>query len=269
MGTALNEILSPVYTVVGKNSKDFDAFDFQQARQLIEQVSPDIVINTVSFVGVDACEKEPQKAYQLNTLFPKFLAELSNEKKFLLIHFSTDAVFHDRGEGFYTEDDCARPVNTYGFTKYGGDCFVEALAKAWYIIRISVLFGESPKHAQFVEKMLQKIREGAGLLRISGDIIASPTYNLDVAREIKRIIEAGTPPGLYHVVNEGRASLYELMREITALLQLDVKIEKASYKDFPSIGRKNTCTPIRSNKLKPLRPWQEAIREYCGRLKKF
>ncbi len=195
------------------------------------------------------------------------LAELSLKHSFLLVHFSTDAVFHDRRSGFYTEDDCARPVNIYGFTKYGADCFIQAIASDFYIVRISILFGESNRNLQFVEKMLQKAREGASVLKIADDIIASPTYNLDVARELRRMIETRVPPGVYHVVNSGRASLWELMREVVSGLGLAVRVEKGSYKDFPSAGRKNTCTPLRSVKLPALRPWQEAVGEYCRRLK--
>ena len=95
MGLALSEVFSDGYLCEGKNSKDFDASDFAQVRHLIESSKPDIVINTVTLLGIDLCEQEAQKAFRLNTLYPKFLAELSKEYNFLLIHFSTDAVFND------------------------------------------------------------------------------------------------------------------------------------------------------------------------------
>lgn len=266
MGVALQDIFKNDYAIVGKSSADFDALNLVQAKNLIEENKPDIVINTIAFLGIDSCEKEPEKAFRLNTLFPKLLAELSHEKEFVLVHFSTDAVFNDKKKDFYTEEDCPCPLNVYGFTKYGGDCFIQAIAKKYYILRIPVLFGETIKNTQFVEKMLQKIHEGQKVLKISGDIISSPTYSRDVAREVWRIMYASYQFGLYHIANEGKASLYDLMKEITENLNLDVEVEEASYKEFPFLGIKNTFTPIRSEKVSPLRHWKEAVKGYCNNI---
>jgi len=267
MGTALMCVFQDGYSIIGKNSRDFDASDFVQVRRLIEEIQPNIVLNTVALLGIDPCEQDPLKAFCINTLYPKCLAELSKEKDFLLVHFSTDAVFNDRQEGFCKEVDTPRPLNVYGLTKYGGDCFIQNIAKEFYIFRVSVLFGETSKETQFVEKMLKKIKSGQKVLRISDDIISSPSYSKDIAKEVRRIIETNPPFGLYHIVNEGKASLFDLMQEIVRNLGLAVSVERCSYKDFPFIGVKNTCTPLKSQKLKPLRPWQEAVKEYCSLIK--
>jgi dTDP-4-dehydrorhamnose reductase len=57
------------------------------------------------------------------------------------------------------------------------------------------------------------------------------------------------------------------MEEILRNLNLKVKLERASHKDFPSLGIKNTYTPIRSKKIAPLRDWREAVKDYCLKLK--
>ena len=95
----------------------------------------------------------------MNALFPKLLAELSVSLDFLLVHISSDAVFSGTGNDCYRESSAASPVNMYGLTKYGGDCFVTAIAKRYYIARISVQFGSSSGKPQFVEKMLERIQQ--------------------------------------------------------------------------------------------------------------
>lgn len=267
MGTAIKSVFGNEYFIIEKSSSDFDALDFDQVRGMIDNTKPDIIINTVAFLGIDPCEKEPKRAFELNSLYPKLLAELSNENKFLLIHFSTDAVFNDDKEDYYVEKDRPSPLNIYGLTKYGGDCLVSSIAKKYYIIRVPVLFGETTKNNQFVEKMLQRVKNGQSELKVSNDITSSPTYTKDVAREIKKIVEGEMLYGLYHIANEGKASLYQLMKEVTNNLDLPVKVEKASFKDFPYLGIKNTNTPIISEKIKSLRPWKEAVKEYCDNLK--
>ena len=85
MGVAVEDVFKNSYSVFGKNTRDFDAQNFEQVRELIYNTLPDIVLNTVAFRGIDPCEKEPEKAFRLNTLYPKWLAELSQEKGFLLV----------------------------------------------------------------------------------------------------------------------------------------------------------------------------------------
>jgi|TARA_Y100000294_G_scaffold49082_1_gene46155 dTDP-4-dehydrorhamnose reductase len=267
MGLALNEVLKDNYEVIGKNSKDFDATDFNEVKSLIKEIKPDILINTIAFLGVDPCGNDPIKALTLNTLYPKLMAELSRDMDFLLVHFSTEVVFNDDKNDLYVESDAPKPLNVYGFTKYGGDCFIQAIAKKYYIFRLPILFGRSIKNNQFIEKMLQKIKEGNKVIRVADDIISSPSYSMDIAEEVKRIVEKTLPSGLYHVVNEGKATYFELMQEIVKNLELDAKVEKASYDDFPSKGIKNTNTPLTSEKIKPMRPWKEAIKDYTNNLK--
>jgi len=96
------------------------------------------------------------------------------------------------------------------------------------------------------------------VLRVSDDIVSSPTLSLDVAMRIKSFLADGTGFGLYHLANEGAASLYELMREMVCQLGLQVTVERASYRDFPFVGRKNVHTPLSSVKTTPLRPWRDA-----------
>jgi dTDP-4-dehydrorhamnose reductase len=267
MGTAISKVFADKYILEKRNSKDFDALDFNQVKDLVESIKPDIIINAVAFLAIDPSEESPETSFQSNTLYPRLLAQLSKKHGFFLIHFSTDAVFNDKKQDFHVESDIPCPLNMYGMTKYAGDCMIQSIAENYYIIRIPVLFGETPKKDQFVEKMLQRIEDGHKELCIANDIISSPSYSYDISTKIKEIIESNLESGVYHVSNQGKASLYELMCEIVKELGLDVEIKKASFKDFPHIGRKNSFTPIKSEKIESLRSWQEAVADYCSKIK--
>lgn len=263
LGRALFSVFSDEYNVVGANRSHFDATDPHQTRRLITANQPDLVINAVAFVGIDACENDPIRALKINSLFPKQLAELSNEFGFTLIHFSTDAVFADCKDGnSYTESSSPRPINIYGCTKYNGDCMITALAARYYICRISLLFGFTDRNEQFVEKMLAKIYNGQKELHIADDVICSPSYSLDIATSVKKLYQNRLPYGLYHIANEGRISLFTFIREMILELNLPVKVMPTSKEYFHSLAIKNSCTPITSEKIKPLRPWQMALQDY-------
>ena len=264
LGQSLITTLPADIELIRHNSRTFDAGDFDQVRQIISESCPDVVFNTVAFMGIDACEKEPEKAFRINTLLPKLLAEKSRESRFTLIHFSTESVFDDTSpDQCYSEKDAASPINVYGMSKYGGDCFVKALATDYYIFRIALLFGPSGQARQFVERMVANIRAGATMIRVADDIFITPSYSVDVASKAVQLLEEGAPYGLYHLTNSGTTTLYTLLKEIITTLGLEVTLEKGSHNDFPSLGRKNSCTPLRSGKIAPLRTWQESVADYC------
>lgn len=266
MGLALTKILSGESDLVGLNSRDFDAADFHRLADIIADITPEIIINTVAFQGIDRCEQEPEQAFRINALFPEHLARICEERQITLVHFSTDAVFADAGDGFCTENDLPAPLNLYGVSKYGGDCLVGSTCRKHYICRIPILFGESSRGGQFVEKMLDRLR-AEGRIRVAADIVSSPSYSLDIAERVRDLLRDGVPYGTYHLANEGSASLYELMTEIAANLFPESLVEKGSYLDFPFVGKKNLNTPLRSVKTGSLRPWREAVGAYCRTLR--
>lgn len=266
MGSALYQVLSSDYLVIGKNSMDFDAASFEQSVALLDEFRPDIIINTVAFMGIDQCELAPDKALRVNTLFPAHLANLSRERELTLIHFSTDAVFNDEKQDGYSEEDSPSPLHIYGLTKYGGECLVRNSCASHYIFRVPLLFGICKKQNQFVEKMLGLLYAGQKNIRVSSDLVSSPTYSCDVAERVRQMLVNEVPFGTYHLANEGQASLYELVTEIVAAMKIDAAVEKASFMDFPFVGRKNRYTPLKSVKTESLRPWHEAVQDYCDSL---
>jgi len=260
MGRALWEVFRN-HDISGMNSSDFDANELQTdfIFPMILSESIDVIINCVAFMSIDRCEVMQNKALRINTIFPSLLAQKTADAGIVFVHFSTDAVFPDGGP--FSENDLVGPSNWYGRTKSFADIAIPLINPKHYICRLPILFGESDSN-QFVEKMLAK----NGNLQIADDIISSPTYSLDAARAVKNLLEQQAPYGLYHVTNSGYGSLYDLMLELVYLLDLDKRVTGMSYKHFPFVGKKNTHTPLVSNKLL-LRHWKEAAKEYCDRLK--
>lgn len=267
LGRSLEGALPPSDEVHPANSRTLDAADFDQVRALLETTRPDIVFNAVAFLGIDPCERDPERALRLNALFPRLLAETACARGFTLVHFSTDAVFGDLAQGAYCESDAPSPVNVYGLTKFGGDCFVRDLAPRSYVLRIPLLFGPTDRTTQFVERMLARVRTGERSLSVADDIVFTPGYTPDIAAAAIALVAGSAPFGLYHLANSGVTSLHGLLSRILSGLGSEVVLERASHRDFPSLGKKNTRTPLVSEKLPPLRPWQNAVDEYCRTLK--
>jgi dTDP-4-dehydrorhamnose reductase len=248
--------------VTGLSSADLDARDFDAVEARVRAEAPDVVVNAVAMLGIDACEKDVEAAFRLNAYLPRLLARLMAESGGILVHFSTETVFSGRLGRALTEDDEPDPVNVYGHSKYMGDLLVRDALDRHYLFRLPVLFGPSPRRNQLLERMLDRARAGESVLRLAADIVTSPTYSLDIAARVRRALDEGWDFGLYHLANAGQASLHDLVAEALRLAGLPTRVEPASWRDFPSLAPKNTVTPLVSAKCSPPRPWREALAEY-------
>lgn len=265
LGRALKEAFSSAFEVQGHNRETgLDLDDFAGVARKLREVRPNLVANAVVFSGLDACEKDPDRAFRINALFPRHLARLSGELGFRLIHFSSDAVFDDtKGDAGRVESDAPCPMNVYGLTKFGGDCFVRAEAEAYHIHRLSVLFGPPGKAPQFLERMLARASAGERL-RVSTDVMCSPSYSADVAARVLEVILKGRSSGLFHTANAGRASLFEVMAEVKANLGLEVVLEEVSHRQVGSTVPRAFRVSLESDAWGPLRSWRDALKSWCG-----
>ena len=263
VGTSILNVFQNNFHVNGISRTDFDVLDFDELKNYINKNNFDIVVNCVAKLGIDPCELDPVNAHKCNAQLPRLLAEESNKQRFILVHFSSDAVFADNFNKSYNESDPPSPINIYGYSKYCGDLFVKNIAERYYIIRIPLIFGFSYKKSQFFEKMVEKIICNIDI-KIADDIFTTPTYSNDVAKELFKIILNKEEYGLYHVNNSGEVSLYGLIYKYIEIKNISAKISKSSYKDFKHIGRKNTKTILTSKKISRMRNWKLALNEYIN-----
>lgn len=263
MGTAIQKCVGIQYKIIGLNSSNINIENHYDVQAIINLHKPDILINTIAMLGLDNCEKNPIQALHINTLLPRYLAELSVKYNFLLIHFSTDSVFNNKKQAAYNENDLPSPLNIYGATKYSADCLIQAIAKRYYILRIAMIFGPTTRLNQFAEKMIDNMKKGE-TIRIAQDVVTTPSYSIDIATCMLELCQKEDhPSGVYHVANSGSVSLYQLMKKLAENLHLQKYLEIGSHSDFNGYAIKNTCTPLESIKLNPMRAWNIALEEYC------
>ena len=81
VGTAL---LKAFPDAIGLNSKDFDALNYEHIGRFIEGYKPDIIFNCIPYQGIDKCEKNPDKAIIINSMFPKIERHCNLYKSFWL-----------------------------------------------------------------------------------------------------------------------------------------------------------------------------------------
>lgn len=184
-----------------------DVSDGAAVQTAFRAARPDLVVHCAAMTNVDACEREPDRAWAVNADGPGFVAAAAAEVGAEIVAVSTDYVF-DGERGSYVETDEPHPVQVYGRAKLAGEERVRGANTRHYILRSAWIFG--PAGHNFLSQLPRLARE-SGELKVLGDQWSSPTYAPDLARAIADV--RGTERyGTYHVVNAGGCSHAEFFR---------------------------------------------------------
>lgn len=247
---------------MGLGREDIEITHPEEVENVIGDYNPDVLINSVAFQAIDKCEIHPKEAFDINSIAVSHIAKMCEKNDITLLQLSTHSVFDGTKDDYYTEDDCPNPVNTYGASKYIGECFARSLCMKHYVIRLPTMFGgRRAGYLGFVDKLLKWIAEGKEL-RMADDKIDSFGYTVDTANSLITMTEEALPFGVYHLTNSGKGSYYDLALKIVEILGSDNKVNRVKDKDFKAIGNKPLKTAIRSVKLKSLRSWEDALYAY-------
>lgn len=182
---------------------DVDAVN-AAVRSVLDQTGwngPDfVVLNAAAYTAVDKAEQEPDRAYRINVLGARVLAEVAAAHHIPFIHISTDYVFDGRKGAPYTEDDRAGPLSVYGRTKLEGENDALAAQPNSVIVRTSAVFGADGQN--FLKTMLTLAKSHADL-KVVEDQIVAPTYADDLAYALLQAARQVAEPafqewGVYH-----------------------------------------------------------------------
>jgi len=240
-------------------------------RALLDRVRPEIVVNTAAFHNVPKCEEEPEAAYAANAIGARNLAVACQQTDSRLIHVSTDYVFGNGGARPYVETDREAPLSTYGASKLAGEHLIAAECQNHCIVRSSGLYGAAPCKAKggrnFVQLMLFLAAE-RGEVKVVTDEIVSPTYTVDLAKQI-RVIAEQAEPGLYHATSQGQCSWFEFASSIFEQTGTEVNLLPATSADFPSPVKRPDFSILQNKHLQDqgldvMPHWRDALSAYLA-----
>ncbi len=236
----------------------------------LREARPDWVVNTAAFHRVDDCELDPERAFRMNAVAPWNVARAAKEVGARYCFVSTDYVY-GRGEPAprrpWIESDPPAPVNVYGASKVAGEELVRQVLPGALVVRSAGLYGVrgSGKGWTFPRLMLH-LAETRGAVRVVDDQVLSPTFTADLAAAMVELMEGGAT-GLFHVVNDGACSWYELARHTFEIAGVEVDLAPQSTAEAGRRAARPAWSALASERLpRPLRPWQEALADYLERI---
>ncbi len=265
LGTAILRLLSSSHSIIAPGREALTIEQPERLERLLDEHSPDLIINTVAYNQVDKGEEQPEEAFLVNKDIPCLLATVSAAKQIPLFHFSTDYVFEGtRAEG-YTETDTPSPINVYGRSKYEGEEEVLRHHPKAYILRVSRLYGAPATSANakrsFIEIIIDDAKKSSTVPVLDQEV-SSPTWVDDVVKHMEAHLFCFPEPGIYHLANQGGATWNQWAQAIIKDLGLPTTIVQRDPTTLSRPAKRPQHSILLNTKLPPMRPWQDALAEF-------
>lgn len=197
---------------------DIQELDLTDAKAVNDYVADNEIthiVNCAAYTAVDRAEEDKAQCAAINVDAVKNIAYAADRIGAKIIHVSTDYVFDGMSHRPYKESDKVNPISQYGTTKRTGETALLALAPDSIIIRTGWLY--SPYGKNFVKTMRRLGREQT-TLKVVADQIGTPTYALDLAKAIYRVLQSHQwVEGIFHYSDEGVCSWYDFTKAIHRL----------------------------------------------------
>ena len=261
------------YAGADLHAVDVDTIDIRNAddcrRLIVQDLRPELVINTAAAHNVQRCEQEPDAAFAVNAMGSRNLAVACRRCGARLVHVSTDYVFGNGGARPYVETDLPAPLSVYAASKLAGEHLIAAECDDYVIVRAAALYGPAPCVAKdgmnFVKLMLH-LAKTRPEVKVVTDETTTPTYTKALAAQIKVVAGKGEP-GLYHATCDGACSWYEFAQAIFEETSTSVDLVAATSEDFPSPVKRPDFSVLDNKHLRDqgldiMPHWRDALRAY-------
>jgi dTDP-4-dehydrorhamnose reductase len=197
------------HDVIAADHARLDVADREQVLALVTSAQPDVILHAAAFTNVDACESDVDRAYAINALGTRNVAEAAGRVGAQLCAFSTDYVFDGTKETPYNEWDATNPLSVYGKSKLAGEREALAVPDA-LVVRLSWVCG---RHGQNMVKTILRLASEHDRLTFVDDQRGHPTFADDAAAMVRRLVSE-RHTGIVHVTNQGAVSWFELARAV-------------------------------------------------------
>ncbi|CAN5785593.1 dTDP-4-dehydrorhamnose reductase [soil metagenome] len=248
LGKSLQDI-APLYPDInfhffGRDQMPVQEFDI--TRNILETISPAVVINAAAYTAVDKAETEISLAFLINGYAVGNLATVCKKIGAKFLHVSTDYVFDGNATEPYKETDKVSPVNLYGASKLKGEELAITANPETIIVRTSWVYS---KHGNnFVKTMLRlmKERESIGVVN---DQIGCPTYAIDLAEILMKLSLSEVDGGIYHFSNSGPVTWFDFAKSIHDLTASKCIVNAIPTTAFPTPAKRPHFSAMSNEKI--------------------
>ena len=257
------------------SSTGLDITNIENCESVFFKIKPDYCINAAAYTAVDKAESELEKAYLINVVGARNVAEVCKQNSTVLLHISTDFVFdgdfsklspraQSRG---YSENDIPNPTGVYGQTKLDGEKAIQAVFENYYIIRTSWVYSQFGNN--FMKTMLRLASERDSI-SVVNDQIGTPTNAVDLAESLLKIVTSNfqlpaSNYGIYNFSNEGQCSWHDFAKKIFEINNITINLQAIPTSRFPTLANRPAYSVLDKTKIKTtfgitIKKWEESLK---------
>ena len=208
LGQYLFKSFQGIYNVINTfpkgaaNSYSLDVTNSKQVELVLNQESPDIIINCASYNSVDKCESDKISARDIIVEGLRNIVKFS-DKNSMIVHISSDYIF-DGEKKSYSESDMPNPINYYGKLKLESENILAGSNRKYTIVRPNVVFSSDIDNKSnflgWVVKNLSRQKE----INVVNDQVSNPVpvellkevIESIILLEIEGVFNVGTPDSI-------------------------------------------------------------------------
>jgi dTDP-4-dehydrorhamnose reductase len=266
LGQAMVARLASDHSVTAWGRDDLDLTSHREVRERILKLAPAAVINCSGYNNVDRAEQDQTAALDVNAFAVRTMARAAAEVDAVLFQYSSDFVFSGAATTPYSESDRPEPQSAYAQSKLLGE-WMAADAPRHYVLRVESLFG-GPKRRSSIDRIVDTVRAGDSA-PVFVDRVVSPSFVHDVVDASAHLLRTLPAFGVYHCVNTGHATWFEVGREIARVLgKSEASLKPVHVRDVPFAAARPVFAALSNAKLARagfvMPSWQDAIARYLS-----
>lgn len=249
LGKAFSDLLQsvqlpPEYDAYFVGREQCDLANAGALSELMDQFSPDLIINAAAYTAVDKAEDEEDLAFAINARAPELMAQYAVKHSATFLHYSTDYVFDGNKSDFYTEEDLRNPLSIYGKSKAAGEesienAFIGSQTGQFAIFRTSWVYGDGGNFIKTILRLAKERKE----LKVIADQYGVPSsakwlaqlsmnFVLDQNLKLRKFVS-----GIYHAVPGGETSWHGLACyavQVAADAGVSLQVSPVAIKPIPA-----------------------------------
>jgi dTDP-4-dehydrorhamnose reductase len=200
--------------------------NFSEMLKLLDEIRPDIVINSAAITDVDYCEKYPIECKEVNTNVALTLSDFSNSRKIKFIQISTDH-FESGPLDLRNEAVLPLPINQYGISKIMADKVILE-CESNIIVRTN-FFSMLPKIVTNSFAELCNTLTSGRIYPGFSDIQFTPIATPSLVQAISKLILLDYS-GLINIVGDDNISKYNFAKLVAQSMDLRrAKVSEITY----------------------------------------
>ncbi|OGH96511.1 MAG: dTDP-4-dehydrorhamnose reductase [Candidatus Melainabacteria bacterium GWF2_32_7] len=245
------------YLVIETDIHNMDITKYDDVNTFFQNNTCDAVIHGAAYTNVDGAESDLQTAFLINETGTENIAKITGDLELPLVYISTDYVFDGTNNTPYEPNDKTNPQSVYGKSKLAGEIAVQKYNPKHYITRTSWLYGHKGKN--FVETII-KLGQEKPELKVVDDQKGCPTWTVDLAGAVIKILEEIYPYGIYHACGSGETTWHGFTKKIFQLMDIKIPVLPVTTDEFPRPAKRPAYSVMNNEGI--CQHWEKAIEQY-------